>query len=187
MRPAPGRPKVVARGLLWGLVDVSLADPADLVDDARPLDPLLAPLMGADPAWTPGTEAQRTRPGRCSICDRGVNEGDPWVCLGCQSVSPSHARRIRVARPRPARPRPVPKGTNRLRRRERLALLRQAEGPPALALIDARDAGRADEASALERAFALYQSGDLTLAELHARAGTEPGVDPRRRRPAEAR
>jgi hypothetical protein len=193
----------MARGLLWDLVDVSLADPADRLDDDRPPDPLLSPLMGADPGWSPATEAQRERPlgsrpvrdadGRvvgsrpaCSICGGGVAEGDPWICLGCGSVSPGNARRIRFARPRRGRPRPVPKKTNRLDRRERIALLRQAEGPACLALLDARDSGDAERASAIERAFALYQSAGperITLAELHARAGTEPGVDPRASRP----
>jgi hypothetical protein len=175
--------KVVARGLLWSLVDVSLADPADLADGGRPLDPPLAPLMGADPSWTPAREDQA--PGNCSICGPGVAEGHPFICLGCRpGVSPSNARRIAFARPRRPRPRPVPRGTNRLTKKERLTLLRTAEGPPCLALIDARDAGRADQSSRIERAFALYQSGDLTLAELHDRAGTEPGADPKARRRA---
>ncbi|QDV34041.1 hypothetical protein [Tautonia plasticadhaerens] len=196
--------------LLRSLVGVELADEAAWDLRRRPVDPRVHPLMGADCCWTPALEGQASAPiGRalvdhdlgvprpvpaCSICESrrdadgevlpgtGVRPGDPFVCLGCQCASPGNAGAIRRGtRPRPRQPSRTPRGRTRLAAKERAALARKPEGPPCLALCDARDAGEAEAASAIERAFALHRSGLITLAELHDRAGTEPGVDPRDR------
>ncbi len=190
------------RELLDAVVGVTLADESAWDLRARPLDPRVHPLMGADPCWTPAHERQDTEPieatgsGRvCSVCKArrdgrgevlegtGIRDGDPFVCLGCRAVSPGNRAAIRRGtRPRPAKPRPVPRGRTRLTAKERLAIARKPEGPACLALCDARDRGDAGLASLIERSFALYRSGLIPLAELLARAGAEPGIDPRRPR-----
>lgn len=199
MASAGDQPKQTTRELLNALVAVSLVDEAAWDLRVRRCDPNLHPLMGADPCWSPAHESQLTAPRGvllvdahlgvprpvwvCSICGGGIRPGDPYCCLGCQSVSPANASAIRRGtRPRKARPRRAPRGRTRLKAVERAALARKPEGPACLALCDARDAGDSDRASAIEQAFALHQSGLIGLDELNERAGTEPGTDPRRRR-----
>lgn len=161
------------------------------------LDPLVAPLFGANPVWTPAREHDHGPREVCAVCgaiggapvvvalpdgtavQTGIRAGESLVCAGCQCVSPeNHARLGRGTKPRPRTKRtPGERASGRrparrrrpprLTARERKAVAK-VHGAIGRAFLAQVDAERRGNSATADRLRALLATASTTTEAVFA-------------------